>query len=1542
MSQTQSTEMLSDGWGDQIEWADTENWTSSPAPTEWNDTSNVWGTTPILGERYIVLFNDKTIFTGTVNEVENAESKYFTIVNDEKTLLFQLADNGTIETKTHDYDIADIARVKKYDMKLLDAPSPAQEKYEEINDIAYTVIDDNDRVYSKQELKEILISTLYSQYNADNISKPLSEIISYADILLDISGEQVMSKKTIGKWCIPIISNETRIYTEEKEIYDELKDLIENDKLIIDKNTKHDKNYIGLMKNLLHLADNIIHDENNTDLKVSDYEGKMYRNCIGANNCAGINGLYTFDELRNNKTMRIPTSFDRSTGNSNFLELKKPMPINVVGILTIPYHYFPYIYENLFNDNSMTLYEKCILQDLLKQTNIQKRNEFKNNTIISKQFTKEDHTYELNTFTIHTLNSKNKTELFSDIESIKPSVKEMLTNLDDKIRESIKSYLDITKLFVNYEINIDDLEKDYIYVNELITRNSNVAKKNTKIFALKKRKLVKKELDIEKRITLSKDIIFTMLNISRRNIFIKRFIDTFCVDSSTEDHWFVGIHDKKRLLCKHYSYLSGTAGETDFLIMKQRYQRLPPEDGNIYCKNCGEFICQEEFSHEDGFVNDMPSSSKEILQVDIDPFEKYDESDMNNIGLLKDISNGLGVTLNDEDIVLIIDTYTSLSEDIVANKRYNTLNITKTDEHPRVTEIKKTHKKDKATLQKMIKSFQIFLKVTNRIVVLVSLSLLVIGTSTPTYDNKYIREFKLFINEQPRSINKDFVNKITHVLKKISHTFGEKYDKIYTELFNEKKSYDVASVDEQICNTILFFSSSSFPKILTRFETYVSFQKSVEDVFIKYEWPMYKPLSNNKLIKEINKIIRDDKISVELLLKTYNVINVENITGVAGINEYNLQGELNIQNNDLINTAFQRLFNISVSLYGRTEKPNFFIDSNMEKFFNESNDDIKEVCLKGGYNDKTKTMGPVIFKNLRNKLIPAILKEVYESNDNNLSPCFTLKEHCNAYIHVNINNYDLSMMNVPSKRFYTHTKPDIFPSVNYSLITDDLKDKIFKTYAFDPANNIIKREMNTEYLGKFILDISHVATIEIEDNVKAYEKDIPRNELNFHKIVEYIHLKNPLRFNYIYLPQKITGDSVINYTQNAHINEYSMLLDGKDYSFDSEKFLQIIQILDDNIENIKDLQKDLTKIYIEIEDKNDEFLTYIAQNMNAMFNDNPSLRTKFQNIFFPGRASHIKIPEDTRQKLESYGPINYKNINEKNIEDIFRVLIEDDIFDLEYIKDIANDILYLLSNIVNSGFKNSYIPKSWKLSDTNKDWYKKYVDTRFFSHHRDIYKIKNASSFSEYFDPKLKLQFSELFIKIQKCVKYIEIQRNSYEGVLTKNIKSLWKHVYLNVIKELVMFSEEIKYRVNIEDDISDDSFEKFSLEIITHLFEKRYDTTWVYSNIDNLNGLLGIQKEREKQKLIHKLDGMTNDKRHATTELHTIGTKNYFKASEIENMEHIEDEKYKNDMEDESYINEMMNGDIISEQHFVIDDDTLNDNYDTGEQNDEDGGNLN
>jgi len=283
MSESPEEELKTDEWGDSISWSDT---------TDMNDSlqdegKSVWGIIPNLGETFLVLFSDKKTFLGYVGDVENEDGKYFTLKNDSKSLLFQTEESGIIKMKTDDYEILDIKKLKKYDMKLLEVPGTLENKINENSEIAYTLIDEKNRVYSRQELKEVLISTLYSQYNKDSETKSMKEIIEYADILLDISGDEYKKEKDFENWYVPIITNETKIIIDE--ISEEIKNLIENDMLITDNNTKSDKNYVGIMKNLLHLWDNIISDDNNDGLLVNDYTGKVYRNCLNMNNCLGIN-----------------------------------------------------------------------------------------------------------------------------------------------------------------------------------------------------------------------------------------------------------------------------------------------------------------------------------------------------------------------------------------------------------------------------------------------------------------------------------------------------------------------------------------------------------------------------------------------------------------------------------------------------------------------------------------------------------------------------------------------------------------------------------------------------------------------------------------------------------------------------------------------------------------------------------------------------------------------------------------------------------------------------------------------------------------------------------------------------------------------------------------------------------------------------------------------------------------------------------------------------------------------------------------------------
>ena len=79
--------------------------------------------------------------------------------------------------------------------------------------------------------------------------------------------------------------------------------------------------------------------------------------------------------------------------------------------------------------------------------------------------------------------------------------------------------------------------------------------------------------------------------------------------------------------------------------------------------------------------------------------------------------------------------------------------------------------------------------------------------------------------------------------------------------------------------------------------------------------------------------------------------------------------------------------------------------------------------------------------------------------------------------------------------------------------------------------------------------------------------------------------------------------------------------------------------------------------------------------------------------------------------------------------------------------------------------------------------------------------------------------------------------------------------------------------------------------------FECFYDTKWTESNTKEiLSQRLAKQYEREKQSLISNLDKMSDEQRHASTELQKMGVTNWFKESDKEHMEHIQSENYDNE----------------------------------------------
>ena len=206
------------------------------------------------------------------------------------------------------------------------------------------------------------------------------------------------------------------------------------------------------------------------------------------------------------------------------------------------------------------------------------------------------------------------------------------------------------------------------------------------------------------------------------------------------------------------------------------------------------------------------------------------------------------------------------------------------------------------------------------------------------------------------------------------------------------------------------------------------------------------------------------------------------------------------------------------------------------------------------------------------------------------------------------------------------------------------------------------------------------------------------------------------------------------------------------------------------------------------------------------------------------------------------------------------------------------------------------------------------------------------------------------FIYLSGLLKYI---RDLFENLeLIKGNKGLYNEKYMNIYIKyhfFLIYSKMIDYvtdLINDQTDVTNDANEIFrSLEQVTeddldnsikicstfiidslsHLFMKHYDPLWLFMN-HNKNNLLAKQKEREKQNIIKKLDGSSQEERYIIGEKNKIGTSNFWKDSNAEAAEYIKSNEYAeaNDAErveilKEIYANAGLNNDANDEDYPVL-----------------------
>ena len=876
---------------------------------------------PTTNETYAILLdkvNDS--FIAEVIEINESESYAIFRTTVDKELKFLLNfDELIMKSDEGKYHILDIERVIPFDLDILKDDIQQLEKQLTSDivdglDISLEEINDKDKVFTPVEVREDLLSSLIYSFDGYDNNTILRNLNDTVDNLLELLAKDnnktvylynIKEDKPLPKWIIPVVDNAMKQYS----IIDGLIEFFDiKSQAQLQFNQQNQLLYQSHRPVEASISDIGYHTNNITT---------YFRDCLTSQTCLSSSGNYSYD-MRKNKN----NTESRTDDTINIIHPADSL--NIIGLLYLSEnelkHTMPY------NNSLLTLNETVFLNSINKLIPYQT---LKNSMITSLSLTDEFSldSIDQNIFYTFTKRYETKEDFIDTIKTVTPTVEILLNNIDDSLKSTILNYKDFKTLCIQYEIDPYCLESTELkQINELISSNvKGYLKYNPSLDELSIDEILPKlPLDLKMKLALSS--ILSMTNIPIRNEYIKKFIKIYTSTASGPDEdnlWLYNKYNNQKILCRHYELLSCYHNNKESFNSMVTIYGKQPEDGVIHCKNCGEYLCDEDYSLFEGFSDEQPSSSRDELVNDIDLLKNFKE---NEILLVKQLSSSLGVTLTDEDILLILETHKSISNDILANIRYKSKNITVTDEHPRIKAIRKKHAKEKnkkKLISDDVNEFQQYIKNTNKIISLISLIILAVQTSIPGYELKKGKslqfiEFSDHISLDTINYNMKYIDLFIFNTLKLCDSY--KTDELwyhYKIVADESKQYDLPNLRNQIFNTVRYLVSPQYPRIQDKLILYRTYLLSSQNVYVNYEWPTFKPLLKSNLYETVNTVLLDkDKEFSDNYILNYNNYPVENISLITDIIKSKEILSYELVNLDvseiMVNKAFLLLFSISV------------------------------------------------------------------------------------------------------------------------------------------------------------------------------------------------------------------------------------------------------------------------------------------------------------------------------------------------------------------------------------------------------------------------------------------------------------------------------------------------------------------------------------------------------------------------------------------------------------------------------------------------------
>ena len=362
------------------EWGTIQSYDSS-----WEDISVQLD----IGDKYMMLLKEKeksTTFIGQVSGInpDDGIALFIDELDSENILQFN-TEGLTLLLKTDDYEIIDIQKVKIFNLEKLSEDDNELKKRltkEVIDEIEIDIyeLEKEERIYSKQECKESLLSDLINSYDNKTSQEKLLESI---DIILKLVYDKKETEdRIIPDWLVPIIDNERDTGSLQFTIND-YQEFYDSDKSL------GNRMYSDIMKEILNSYDLFKESTSDVGIVLKQHENKFYLDCMQDNSCLGIQGPYSFDERKNNKIFKRIIDYDEND-NPIYSKLRDPEHIHAKGLLYIPDGLFSFIYNIKPYGKELTLYEKCLYGSLANHNNLLKRNIYQKLPILSKVINEND------------------------------------------------------------------------------------------------------------------------------------------------------------------------------------------------------------------------------------------------------------------------------------------------------------------------------------------------------------------------------------------------------------------------------------------------------------------------------------------------------------------------------------------------------------------------------------------------------------------------------------------------------------------------------------------------------------------------------------------------------------------------------------------------------------------------------------------------------------------------------------------------------------------------------------------------------------------------------------------------------------------------------------------------------------------------------------------------------------------------------------------------------------------------------------------------